>query len=456
MSAPQSDPSPFVESIDQLEETFHAGATPRADWKIGVEYEKPVVRRSDGEALPYEGPAGIGALLEAIKDRGDWEGVYEGPNLIALADGRASITLEPGGQLEMSGEQCDSLHCAKEELDRHVEEILSAGEELGVAFLALGITPKTAIDAVPHMPKERYRIMRGVMTRTGSLGLRMMHQTATVQANFDYEDEADARLKFRLAMGLSPVLVAMTANSPIADGRLTGMKSFRSHIWTDTDASRCGVLPFTFEADAIFRAYTEYALDVPMYFLSRGGDLIDSEGRTFRDFLEHGIAGERATFDDWSTHLTTLFPEARMKTYIEVRAADGQTPELMLATPALMKGLMYDTDCALAAWDVIAKWTLDDRLAFGAAAARDGMAARGPKHSAVDYARELLDIASEGLARQAAKNPDGQDERIYLDPLREPVLAGRCPADEIIEQWNGAWEGRMERLIEHSDYARLA
>ena len=453
MSASQPQHSPEITSIDQLEATFHDGATASADWKIGVEYEKPVVDRKTGEAVPYDGPNGIGAVLAGIKERGeDWEGVYEDGNLIALGNGRASVTLEPGGQLELSGETCDSLHCAKEELDRHVAEILAVGDDLGLAFLGLGITPKTPIKTAPWMPKERYRIMRAIMQNTGSLGHRMMQQTTTVQANFDYCDERDARDKFRIAMGMSPVLVAMSANSPIVDGELTAFKSYRAHVWTDTDADRCGVLPFAFDTDAIFRAYAEYALDVPMYFLARNNQLLPSGGRSFRNFIENGLGEERATLEDWNTHLTTLFPEARLKTYIEVRAADCQSPELMLGTPALMKGLFYEADCLAAAWDIIGPWTLDERMSLLAEASRHGMAARGPKHPVQDYARELVSIAREGLRRQAKINGAGEDETVYLDSLATHVEAGTCPADELIEGWKGPWNGQIQGLIEHSAY----
>ncbi len=451
-STPPSTPSPEVTSVDQLEATFHNGAAPPDRWKIGVEYEKPVVDRRTGDAVPYEGPNGIGVVLERIRERGNWEGVYEEGNLIALGNGRASVTLEPGGQLELSGEVCDSLHCAKEELDNHISEILPVGEELGLAFLGLGITPKTPLATAPWMPKERYRIMRRIMQTTGTLGHRMMQQTATVQANFDYSDERDARDKFRIAMGMSPILVAMTANSPIVDGRLTRFKSFRAHVWTDTDANRCGILPFAFDTDSIFRAYTEYALDVPMYFLSRRGRLLDMAGRTFRDFLRNGLGEERATLNDWSTHLTTLFPEARMKTYIEVRAADSQPPDLMLGTPALMKGLFYEADCLAAAWDIIGPWTVDERRELLSDASRSGMAGRGPKHPLREYARELMSIAHEGLRRQAKTNTAGEDETIYLNSLAALVEAGICPADKIIEGWNGPWRGQMGPLVAHTAY----
>lgn len=273
-----------------------------------------------------------------------------------------------------------------------------------------------------------------------------------MQANFDYADEADAKAKFRVAMAMSPVLVAMTANSPMADGRMTGYKSYRAHVWTDTDPARCGILPFAFDTDALFAAYTRYALDVPMYFVARGPRLLPAEGRTFRDFLAHGLDGEHATLGDWATHLTTLFPEARLKSYIEVRAADGQPSQLVLATPALMKGLLYDSDCLAASWDLLCKWTLDQRRQLLVDAARDGLRADGPRYRLVDYAKELVSIAREGLRRQARLDGAGEDERVYLGELERLVLEGLCPADRFIDAWHGSWRHDFTALVHGCSY----
>ena len=441
-------------SRDDLEATFHAGARPRQDWKIGVEYEKPVVVAATGESAPYEGPNGIGRLLEALLARSTrWEGIYENQFLIGLRDGRASITLEPGGQFEMSGELCDSLHCADRELQEHVREILAAGQEVGVDFLGLGAVPKTPLGQLPWMPKQRYAIMREIMQSTGTLGHRMMQQTATVQANFDYSDERDAAQKMRLSMALVPVLVAVSANSPIVDGGLSGYHSFRAHVWTDTDADRCGILPFCFDTEGIFNAYTEYALDVPMYFVVRSGQLLPTNGLTFRGFLERGHEGQRATLEDWNTHLTTLFPEVRLKTYIEIRSADSQSVELMLGTPALMKGLLYDQDCMVGALDVVKGWTASQVRDLHENAARQGMTARAGRHTMADYARDIVGIAREGLRRQALLDEQGRDESIYLDRLEEDVVAGRCPADRILELWRGDWDGEIDGLLAHTRYS---
>ncbi len=447
-------PSQAIRSRSQLEQYFHAGGKQRDDWRIGVEYEKPVVDAATGESVSYDGDRGIGRLLEAMLKRScRWEGVYEVGNLIALRDGKSSITLEPGGQLEMSGQQCDSLHCVDEELGRHVEEILAVGADLGLTFLALGAVPKTGLERIPWMPKERYRFMRRIMQTTGRMGLRMMLQTATVQSNFDYMDEADARRKLRVATAISPLLVAISANSPIIEGRSTNYRSYRAHIWSDTDAARCGFLPFVLDTENIFAAYVDYALEVPMYFLQRGESLIDVGGISFGTFVRNGYQDHRATMDDWNLHLTTLFPEARLKTYIEVRAADSQPRRLMLGTPAIMKGILYDDDCLDAAWDELKRWPLGELPALHEQAARQALQARVGRHTMRDYALELSEIARRGLQRQSYCNNRGQDESVYLEALRAEIEAGTCPADHLIRHWEGRWAGDIDQLVAYAAYA---
>lgn len=429
--------SPEVRTLDDLESYFHAGTKPATEWKVGVEYETPAVDSASGEALPYdEAHPCIRDVLEDLATTSRWEPVTEGGHLIALKSPTgASITLEPGGQVEMSGKQCVSIHEADEELSHHLDGLRHIAAARGIAFLGLGISPITPLERCPWMPKRRYRIMRAIMEKTGRLGHRMMQQTATVQANFDYESEQDARAKLRVSMALSPILVAISANSPICDGRATGFKSYRAHIWTDTDADRCGILAFAFDTEAIFRAYAEYALDVPMYFISRGGQLIPAEGTTFRAYVAGGLHGHRATQADWSTHLTTLFPEARLKTYIEVRAADGQPQNRILAIPAMLKGILYDRDCTGAAWDLVAKWSIDERLAALAAATKNGLDARIGRVGIVDLAREILAIAEEGLRRQGRLDDTGKDETGFLAALRDDVAAGVTPADRALDAW---------------------
>ncbi len=441
-----------VRKVDELEAGFHEGAKPRADWKVGVEYEKPAVSAKTGESITYEQKGGTRDFLTAVAERYPWEPVYEGDNIIALHDGRASITLEPGGQLELSGELCGSLHCAHDELTRHVTEMVTVGDELGIRFLGLGIVPKTPIEACPWMPKHRYQFMREIMQRTGTLGHRMMQQTTTVQANFDYADEADAALKFRVAMALAPVFVAVSANSPVVDGKPSGYKSFRAHVWTDTDNDRCGTLPFAFDTEGLFNAYTQYALDVPMYFIKRAGKLRSVGGKTFRQFMLRGDGDARATLDDWGMHLTTLFPEVRLKTYIELRSADSQPVSHMLSTPALAKGLLYDNDCLLAAWDVVKDWDLDTRMGLNDAAARDGLQTRVGRHDLADYAAELLKIARTGLVRQGAGANGKPDESEYLGPLAADVAERVSPADRLIRMWNGEWSANVDRMISECAY----
>lgn len=453
MAAPADQTSPLVRTPSDLEAYFHRGAKPRDNWRIGVEYEKPVVDATTGDSVPFDGTRGIERLLHGIRSRfPTWTGIEEGGRLIALEDGLASITLEPGGQLEMSGQQCASLHCAREELERHVQEILTVGEPMGLKFLGLGIVPKTELSSIPWMPKQRYRIMREIMGRTGTLGRRMMAQTATVQCNFDYSSESDALAKMRLALALGPILVAVSANSPIVDGSPTGFLSYRAHIWTDTDRARCGHLPFVFEGDSLFRAYTEYALDVPMYFLWRQGRYHEVGGMTFRRFLEIGFESERATLADWSLHLTTLFPEVRLKSYLEVRSADSQPPELLLATPALMKGLLYDDDCRLGAWDVVKRWNPASLADLQEEAARRGLRARVGRIEMRELALELLTVARAGLVRQSHVDSRGRSEEMYLDRLEEEVEAGHCPASRILQRWDGEWGRDVARLIDASAY----
>jgi glutamate--cysteine ligase len=448
-ASPES--SPEVRSVDDLEAYFHAGGKPRERWKVGVEYETPAVARAGGEALPYDGAqASIRGVLEDLAAAGDdWEPVYEDNQLIALrhASG-ASITLEPGGQVEMSGKQCATIHEAQEELSEHTDRLVGIASSRSIAFLGLGISPVTPVERYPWMPKRRYRIMRQIMEASGTLGHRMMLQTATVQGNFDYASEEDARAKLRVSLGLSPILVAISANSPICDGQPTGFKSYRAHIWTDTDRDRCGLIPFAFDTHGIFRAYAEYALDVPMYFVARGGELLAALGMTFREFMTHGFGQHRATEADWSTHLTTLFPEARLKTYVEVRAADGQPQHRIMAVPALLKGVLYDDDCTAAVWDLVGKWPVGVRLEALASASKHGLDARVGRHRVVDLACEIVSIATNGLQRQAKLGPAGHDETIYLEGLRQDVEQGITPADRAL----AAWRRGPDALIQEFAY----
>jgi glutamate--cysteine ligase len=449
---PQAGASPEIEGREQLIEAFARSAKPRADWRIGTEYEKVAVRRADGQAVPFSGPRGIEALLKRLADRYGWEPLEEEGRMIALQGRKASITLEPGGQVELSGELCDSVHCAAAEFAEHIDQIVTVGDQLDIAFLGLGMQPMTRVAQFERVPKKRYGIMWPYMARVGTLGQRMMSQTATVQVNLDYADEADAMRKMRLGMGLDPLLTAMFANSPLSDGDLNGFASLRAHIWSDTDNARCGLLPFVFNPSAGFEDYVEWALDVPMYFIVRDGAWVDMTAHSFRAYLRDGYQGRRATMADWSAHLTTLFPQARLKGYIELRSIDSQAPEMMLAVPALAKGIFYTDDCLLAAWDLVKKWSWEERQALWQAVPRQALQARVGRHKLADIAPELVKIAGEGLRRQAQRNAAGEDESIYLERLEALVKRGRCPADAVIEHWIGDWQGDVQRLIAGSSY----
>lgn len=441
-----------IEKKDQLEEYFHAAGKPRERWRVGTEYEKVGIDRSTGKAIPYSGPRGVESILKRLIERFGWEPEEQDGHIIALSRDNAQITLEPGGQIELSGEPCDSIHCTYAEFTQHIRELLEVSEPLDVVFLGLGMQPVSRLDEIEWVPKKRYRIMGPYMPKVGRLGQRMMKQTATVQANIDYRDEKDAMVKFRTGMGLTPIFISMFANSPICDGQLNGYRSYREHIWTDTDKSRSGMLKFAFSPDVSFAHYVEYALDVPMYFIVRNKNYIDMTETTFRQFLAYGCNGERATLDDWHDHLTTLFPETRIKRYIEVRSADSQPPELMPALSAIVKGAFYESDCLDAAWDLVKDWTWDERMQVYLDSHRDALAARIKRYSLLDLSKELLQIALEGLRRQKMFNALGEDETIYLEPLDKLLALGKCPADLLIEKWQGELDQDIRKLIAYSAY----
>jgi glutamate--cysteine ligase len=441
-----------IEKKHELEAYFHDAGKPRERWRVGTEYEKVGIYRDTGQAIPYFGKRGVDFILRELIERFGWEPEEQDGNIIALTRDKAQITLEPGGQIELSGEPCESIHCTYAEFDQHIRELLEVTEPLGIIFLGLGMQPVSRLEQIEWVPKQRYRIMAPYMLKVGKLGQRMMKQTATVQANIDYSDEKDAMAKFRTGMGLAPVLIAMFANSPICDGRLNGYRSFREHIWTDTDKSRSGLLKFAFAPEVSFAHYVEYALDVPMYFIVRNKNYIDMTAVTFRQFLTSGYNGERATIEDWNNHLTTLFPETRIKRYLEIRSVDSQPPDLMPALSALIKGAFYDNDCLQAAWDLVKGWSWDERMQVYLDSHRDALAARVRRYSLLDLARELVEIAWEGLRRQHQVNDLGDDETIYLKPLKDLLSQGKCPADVLLEKWEGELHHDIKRLIAYSAY----
>ncbi len=452
--------SEAVEKKEELIRYFESGAKPRSQWRVGTEYEKVAVSSRDGSALRFSGQGGVEDLLRKLADRHGYEREDEHGRTIALRGSNAAITLEPGGQIELSGEQCETIHCAHREFAEHVQQLLEVGNEHGVTLLGLGMQPLSRLDEIELLPKTRYHIMFPYMARKGRLGQRMMKQTAGVQANLDYGDERDAMRKLRISLGIVPLLYAIFANSPVSDGALNGYHSFRGHIWTDTDPDRCGILPFVFRDDAGFEDYVEYALDVPMYFLIRNHEYIDlttPPGLTFRQYMTNGFGKYRATLEDWGHHLTTIFTEVRLKTYVEIRTADSQPPALMLSLPALCKGILYDPDCMDAAWDLVKRWSLAQRLRVTDQAHKLGLEARveresGPAVRMRDIAVELLEIAVKGLERQHALNERGEDESIYLLRTLDLVRQGLTQAGLTIERYKGRWNYDMRRLVEGCSY----
>ena len=447
--------SDFVEKKEDLIRYFQSGAKPRAEWRVGSEYEKVAVSVEDGRALPFSGPRGVERILKFLADRYNFEADDEEGRVLALRTKGSSITIEPGGQIELSGEQCDTIHCAQHEFSQHVEQLMNTCREFGATILGLGMQPVSRIDEIELLPKARYHIMYPYMARKGRLGQRMMKQTAGVQANLDYSDEADAMRKLRVSMGLVPLIYAVFANSPLSDGGLNGYLSFRGHIWTDTDADRSGVLEFALREDSSFDDYAEYALDVPMYFLIRDHhyiDLTQPPGITFRQYMQRGWGKERATVEDWANHLTTIFTEVRVKKYIEVRTADAQPPSLMLALPALLKGILYNEDCLQGAWDLVKRWSFGERLQMADAAQKAGLAARAGKTSLRDLAGEMMHIAVTGLQRARQLNKRGDDESIYLLRLMDMVRQGVSGGSLIVDRWKGAWNYDVKRLIQGCSY----
>ncbi|SEM78704.1 glutamate--cysteine ligase [Sphingomonas gellani] len=459
--APQGvkSPSPIIESKDQLIASFARGEKPAERWRIGTEHEKFVYRRSDHGAPSYAEPGGIRDLLGELTQFG-WRPVEEdgphGRNVIAMSGADGSISLEPAGQFELSGAPLESLHQTCAETGRHLEQVKTVGDKLGLGFLGLGMWPDKTRAELPVMPKGRYDIMRRHMPRVGSLGLDMMLRTCTIQVNLDYASEADMAKKFRVGLALQPLATALFANSPFTEGKPNGMLSFRSHIWSDTDPARTGMLPFVFEDGFGYERYADYALDVPMYFVYREGRYIDAAGLSFRDFLRGELSvlpGEKPTLDDWSDHLSTAFPEVRLKTFLEMRGADGGPWNRICALPALWVGLLYDNGALDAAWDVVKHWTLEERQALRDAVPAQALNAPIPGGRQLrDIAGEVLDIAHAGLAARARHGQAGDDETGFLDPLREIVRRGTVPAEVLLERYHGEWNGDVSRIYAEASF----
>ncbi|MFO1069979.1 MAG: glutamate--cysteine ligase [Geminicoccaceae bacterium] len=454
MSAPPSGTGAPIESKAQLVEWMAAGSKPRNAWRIGTEHEKFAFTRKDMRPLPYDGKASIRALLEGLAREFAWTPVLENGNPIALVKDRCSITLEPGGQFELSGAPLETLHQTCCETHTHLDEVRKIAEPLGVAMLGMGFQPLWKREEIPWMPKGRYRIMGSYMPKKGSLGLDMMLRTCTVQVNLDFASEADMVRKFRVSLALQPIATAIFSNSPFVEGKDSGFLSYRSHIWTDTDPDRCGMLPFVFEPGMGFERYVDYLLDVPMYFVYREGRYIDASGQSFRDFMQGrlpALPGEVPTLSDWQDHLTTAFPEVRLKRFLEMRGADGGAWRTICALPALWVGLLYDDQALDAAEQVVADWTLGEMADLRRNVPRQGLHAPFRRGTVLDVARRVVGLAADGLARRARINWDGRDETHYIRRVQEIVERGRSPAEEKLEDFRGKWDRRVEPVF--VDYA---
>lgn len=454
MSSPSSAPSTLIKDRKQLVEYLESGSKPPADWRIGTEHEKFGFLLDDLRPLSFDGERGIEAVLRGLAANG-WSPISEHGHLIALSRDGASVTLEPAGQLELSGAPLANIHETCAEVSAHLREVKTVSDALGVGFLGMGFQPKWRREDMPWMPKGRYQIMRNYMPKVGSLGLDMMTRTCTVQVNLDFANEADMVKKFRVSLALQPIATALFADSPFTEGKPNGYLSYRSHIWTDTDPDRTGMLDFVFEEDFGFERYVDYMLDVPMYFSYRNGEYIDCSGLSFRDFLAGKLAplpGALPTLNDWSDHLTTAFPEVRMKKFLEMRGADGGPWNRLCALPAFWVGLLYDDAALDAAWDLVRDFTSEERHAL-----RDGV----PKYalklpfrgaSVREMAIETLKIAEAGLARRRVLCAQGGDETVFIEPLLEIALANQTPAEQKLELFHGRWQGSVDPLFREFAY----
>jgi len=448
-------PARAIASRDDLVAWIAEGAKPAADWRLGTEHEKFVFRHEDLSPVAYEGDAGIDALLHGLMDCCGWVPILEAGKVIALkrAPGSpgANVSLEPGGQFELSGAPLKTVHQTLVETTEHLRQCHRAGDELGLGFSGLGFSPVWSLAQTPKMPKARYDVMTRYMPKVGTRGLDMMYRTATIQVNLDFGSEVDMVRKMRVALALQPLATALFASSPFTDGKPNGFKSARSEVWRDTDASRTGMLSWVFDDGMGYEAYVDYALRVPMYFVYREGRYIDVAGACFGDFLNGKLPGLEdvvPTLDDWSDHLTTLFPEVRLKRFLEMRGADGGRLDMICALPAFWAGIMYDSSSLNAAWDIAKDWTSAQRQALRDDVPRLGFDAEIAGRPLGEVADEVLAIARSGLAKRACMNADGEDETLFLAPLEEIAACGKSVADRLLDAYAGPWAGDISHVYE--------
>jgi glutamate--cysteine ligase len=440
---------PVIESLDQLAAPMAAGEKPREAWRIGTEHEKFVYDTADHHAPSYDEEGGVRDMLGALTEYG-WEPIVEGGNVIALKGSDGNVSLEPAGQLELSGAPLENLHQTCAETGRHLAQVKTIGDRIGKAFLGLGMWPDKTRAELPIMPKGRYDIMLRHMPRVGTMGLDMMLRTCTIQVNLDYSSEADMVKKFRTSLALQPLATALFANSPFTEGKPNGYLSYRSHIWSDTDPARTGMLPFVFEDGFGYERYVDYMLDVPMYFVFRDGKYIDAAGHSFRDFLKGELSvlpGEKPRLSDWTDHLSTAFPEVRLKSFLEMRGADGGPWGRICALPALWVGLLYDQGALDAAWDLVKDWDMEGRELLRNSVPKLGLDAPLPGGGTLrKIASEVIDISRSGLAARNFLNAGGDNETGYLEPLAQIVASGKVPAERLLDLYNGEWGGDLSKI----------
>jgi glutamate--cysteine ligase len=445
-----------VNSRHELAAYLESGCKPAGQWKLGTEHEKFGYTLNDLRPLPYEGERGIRAILEGLADQFAWNPVLEDGRLIALIDETgASITLEPGGQLELSGAILDNIHQTCTEVNTHLKQVRAVSEPLSTAFLGMGFQPKWRREEMEWMPKGRYRIMREYMDKVGTMGRDMMTRTCTVQVNLDFGSEADMVHKFRTSLALQPIATALFANSPFTDGKPNGFVSYRSHVWEDTDPDRTGMLPWVFDGAMGFEKYTDYMLDVPMYFVYRDGNYIDASGQSFRDFLDGrlpALPGERPTLKDWEDHLTTAFPEVRLKRFLEMRGADGGPWRRLCALPALWAGLLYHGESLDAAWDIAKDWSMEERMKLREDVPRLGLKAEIRGRTVRGIAEEVIELASNGLNARARLNAAGDNETGFLSPLRQVADSGETPAERKLGLYHGQWKESVDPIFFECSY----
>jgi glutamate--cysteine ligase len=448
MSIPQSGGGP-IERFEQLAEYMASGEKPKDDWRIGTEHEKFGYCQDTLKPLPYDGPRSIKAMLEGLRDRFGWAPVLEQGNIIGLTKDGANVSLEPGGQLELSGAPLETIHQTCDEVNEHLREVKEVADRIGARFIGLGAAPEWSHEQMPMMPKGRYRLMTDYMGRVGTHGTQMMYRTCTVQVNLDFASEADMVKKLRVALSLQPVATALFANSPFFDGKPNGHKSWRSRIWRDLDGARTGMLPFAFEDGMGYQRYVDYVLDVPMYFVYRDGKYINALGQSFRDFLKGelpALPGEKPTLSDWADHMTTVFPEARVKRYIEMRGADCGDVAHLAALPAFWVGLMYDAGALDAAWDLVRDFDTETREGLRVAASVSALQGEAGGVRLRDLAGQAVALAQAGLAAR------GLGEETYLDVLADSVARGEVQADRLLAQYHGPWSEHLHPIYEAVSY----